>query len=179
MAEKKKFLPETIDFLDKLKFDPNEGILTLLGIRYVMFTTETIHLLLETMENTLGRGAKTVLYQAGKNIGVSFAREMQKKLETETTSLSELAEALIDALSEGGFGLATIESLDKKKTIITLKNSYIATEYGNVGHPTCHLLRGFFAGQISEILETDLDASEEMCVAKGDEVCKFIIVKKK
>lgn len=48
------------------------------------------------------------------------------------------------------------------------------TSIGEFATPKCHFFRGFLAGFLSQLLETNIRVFEVKCIAKGDLYCEFI-----
>jgi predicted hydrocarbon binding protein len=123
------------------------------------------------------------LYTSAKYTGVTWNRKMHQKYSTKTPR--EIFEWGNKVMNLAGYGEFVVYREDDKKQEYTwrLYNSEIAKryvqKYGKTRRPVCHRPRGFFAGAMSFVSGTDLDAVEVKCKAKGDPHCEFLIKKKK
>jgi len=62
--------------------------------------------------------------------------------------------------------------LENGKGKIRVLNSF-ETLVGKCTQPSCHFLRGFLAGFLSELFGRDISVAEVKCAGKGDVHCEF------
>ena len=70
-----------------------------------------------------------------------------------------------------------MEEFDRegRKLIVLVRNSAFAEAYGSAQKGACHMIRGVMAGMAAGIFGGDVRSEETHCLAKGDELCRFVI----
>jgi predicted hydrocarbon binding protein len=76
-------------------------------------------------------------------------------------------------MTEGGWGV--VEELDVRARPIRLvvRNTPEPRRLGRTGAPSCHLMRGIYAGYFATLSGQPFSAAETTCVARGDARCTF------
>ena len=64
---------------------------------------------------------------------------------------------------------------EAKRLIVTVECSPFALAYGKSGQPVFHMTRGVMAGMGQTLLGKSPTAVETHCLAKGDDLCRFLI----
>jgi predicted hydrocarbon binding protein len=179
-------------FLQKLlfvnQFGINEGVINILGDRYIMLNAHSVL--------TLQEIDKTKIYNAAKKSsksdisGIVEHAEVYKNLKSqELQNIAQLSkkigkndDGIIKTLEMifGVYGLGKLEIIDidnaKKKAILNLKDSTIALTHLNKAKsktPVCVLTAGILAGIFSYIFQKDVDCVEKNCSGKGEAFCQF------
>lgn len=164
---------------EKLKVDPEEGILRLFGIRFCLATPNHLVVIQRTLETIMGSSAKAPIYLAGeeaaKTVGARAAKDLVAR--GKFSEAEEAVEHLVTLWSAYGHGRIEIDLIDlaKGRLDFTLKNSFIAEAYGPSETPVCHFYAGFGAGLVRGLSEEDVHCEELACSAMGAERCEFRI----
>ncbi|MDE1850173.1 MAG: 4-vinyl reductase [Candidatus Micrarchaeota archaeon] len=114
------------------------------------------------------------LYGSAK---ASFKEIVSKDVRTYKFSVNDYIKWLFNIAIFSGWGILTLDSLDKEKMtgIITMNNSPISEGLkGQAKLPCDHIVRGFIAGAMSIAFKQDIDVVETECVALGSAKCKFV-----
>lgn len=81
--------------------------------------------------------------------------------------------------SVSGWGKITVSSFDgnkKEATVVVEKSPFTVT---TSDHPSCHFLRGMFAGSASVIWNSNIECVETACAAtRKSEYCEFVLKKR-
>ncbi|MGI0141150.1 MAG: V4R domain-containing protein [Candidatus Micrarchaeales archaeon] len=114
------------------------------------------------------------LYESAKN---SFKDIMAKDIRSYKFSVNDYIKWLFDTATFAGWGMLSLESLDKDKmtgTITMINSPMVEGLKGKAKTPVDHIVRGFIAGAVSMAFKGDLDAIEIECEALGAVKCKFL-----
>lgn len=166
------------------QWDPDRGSTLVTGERYVMYRGASMAVALKSqLDQVLGSGAGTVIYQFGKACGSADALFYFKKLGVQDPALRL-------ALGPVGFalgGYAVVKILpdsapapnDDYILVYDHPNSYEAEAHMATGvvsrTPVDFLNAGYSAGWCSEAFGIKLDAKEITCLAMGDPQCRFVM----
>ena len=142
------------------------------GEDYVIISAEALRRINRQEELMFGSGSFVIWYNAGKAVGRTdghrFARLLDKM------DLAQMAIYLKDVYSKYGWGFIEIRSvdIDKGEIIFTVKNSPLVRGFTS-SEPRCWFVRGFVEGNASEILGTEVVATEVRCQAVSGDHCEF------
>jgi len=142
------------------------------------------------------KGCYFSLYPAQEKYRVVFSREKVVGLiKTFTEEAEALFPGLIESigrkhamkitgsLEEGltefgrtGLGLLSLKSYDygKGRAVFVGKN-LLQGSTGKSNHPVDSFARGFLAGLVGRLAETDVECTEVACSARGDAACSFVV----
>lgn len=119
-------------------------------------------------------GAAVILYHAGFAGGFQIG-EWLKSLykDVKVTDLLSVAKELYRAL---GWGVVKFGDLDvgRESRKLIVRGSFEAKQRASPT-PVCHFMRGHISGVLSSIIGKRLMLIEELCIAKGDPYCSFVI----
>jgi predicted hydrocarbon binding protein len=150
-----------------------------LNRRWVLFSNALLINMIERIEAFLGPVAKRQIYEVGYSSGQLGGQRMREIFKGGIEQFKQHV-GLSTAL---GWGTIKTVDYDEKSGDIILE--YINTwEYG--GHvevhgdkktknPTCIFSVGLAAGAAEGAFEKPYEAVEELCMSKGDPVCRFNI----
>ena len=169
----------------------NEGRLKIGNTINVALRAKTMQDILNQFQEENLNGYHTVIKDAGRRVGKSFANDLKAELiqygiqtMTESGNKNELLVKKISLWakydSSTGMGIfkldqGQLESANGLKGNILLKNSFLA--YDRISEtPTCIFIEGYLEGVISKILQMPIIAKEIECSSvTGSEYCKFEI----
>jgi len=137
-------------------------------------------LLVDTLSNALKRiksewstGAEAFLYYLGYDLGYESARTFRQKIVYRREEVLEVLK-VIQALGWGKIEDLTVEFESKRGSLKVYDLFESKTSVGEFATPKCHMFRGFLAGFLSQLLETNIRVFEIRCIAKGDPYCEFV-----
>jgi len=156
-------------FARQLSFE--EGSVILLGVPIVMHPVGTLVSIRKILEE---RNEVVLLYKASKDSGKGYQLNIKKIFGMNHDKMIEWG---INSLTLGGWGKTRIVRLnrDKKTAIIRLDDSAFAKAYGRSKEFVDDIFRGYAASTGDIIFNTDCDAVEVKCTAKGDGCCEFLV----
>lgn len=142
----------------------------------IVFPEKMINETIEGIKKKFGSAGESFLYYMGKSGGINYAEYYKKAIPMDKKRLLEF---LLRVLTVTGIcSEAKILEYDERK--LSARISFLELfECRNLRKekPNSHFFRGFIAGVISSLWETEVEAEEINCVAKGDISCQFIITK--
>lgn len=155
----------------------------------VALRAKTMQELLNQFQKEYPNDNQTLIKDAGKKIGESFANDLKAELlqygiETiiKSGKKNDLLEKKLSLWTKydsstgmGIFELGQLEFTDGLRGNILLKNSFLA--YDRISEiPTCTFMEGYIEGVISKILQMPITVKEIECSSvTGSEYCKFEI----
>lgn len=163
------------EIAENLRFRPESGELLFKGVRYLLIRPETIMQLQKEVEAALGEDASDVIARGGFEGGSLSTKAYKEKY---GLSNEEVVDYMCDMGSSIGWGKFQLVELNDEGLIVEVHNSPFSEKYGPSESGVCHLVRGVLAGLGKTVLESEVESNEEKCVAKGDDVCRFVVRKK-
>jgi len=131
----------------------------------------------EGLARVFRTGASTILFEMGRELGISVIKTMQLKTKN-PMKLASLGLKHGSLLGWGKFQVTTAQLL-KMATLRTMKvrvyDCFVAKALGYSGQASCHLLRGFLSGALHTLTGGTCDCEETKCLSKGDPYCEFIL----
>jgi predicted hydrocarbon binding protein/ACT domain-containing protein len=127
-----------------------------------------------------GKAGKAIVYGMGEAAGRTFYRGIARQIKTET--IKSRLKDVVGLDTAQGWGDFRLTSMDLNKTTasVTVLNGFECVRLQGADSPsatsTCDFVRGHLAGLFSEMFGKRMDASETLCVARGDAKCQFEIV---
>jgi predicted hydrocarbon binding protein len=160
--------------LEALEFDGERGALSFKGVRYLLIRPETLVEFQKGLEERLGGEAQRLLYRAGFAGGELSTTKYKDAF---GYSDDEIVHFMMDMGGQIGWGNFSLEefSLEANRLIVTVTGSPFANAYGRSTDPVCHMIRGVMAGMGHVLFGEDVAAVETHCLAKGDDLCRFLI----
>jgi predicted hydrocarbon binding protein len=171
------------------QFNMVNGKIDILGDRYIMFNSSSI-LFLQELDSTK---MYHVMKDASKGNTKSMIEHAKVYTGIKDESLKHIAglsgkmgseEGMIKALQSlfeiFGLGKMNITDLDNKNkaAAIQVTDSTIALQElkkGKKKEVKCTITAGVIAGIFSHIFKKDVDCVEKKCLAKGDDICVFMV----
>ena len=160
--------------LESLQFDPEEGRLSLQGVRYVLLRPGILVDLQKALETHLPYDAATVLSGASQSEGMVLASRLK---EIFGYSGDEVLRSLAFMLQQAGWGAVTLEMVnwETRELVFKINASPFVEDYGPSVAPVCHFLLGLLSGAGIALFEGEVDGAEVQCMAKGDSACRFVV----
>ena len=169
----------TLDAL--LDADPKGGVFRFAGERAVLLDTAALGLLRKELVDTLSlAAARAVLYRFGWAHGFRTAEAMRTAFDWESPEEWVKAGGRLHRLK----GLVTFRPIPREPgepprhfAQAIWEESYEAEQhllhFGLAAEPVCWTLTGFAGGYLSVVHGRTIRVVEELCVGKGDAVCRM------
>lgn len=157
-----------------------DAIISRLHRRFVLVSTEyfTVGLMQDIIEFAGVDAAAIIMYRGGYNSG-KIIFERYESLVSDKALAMEMSAA---SAWYFGWGIASIYTENVKGELIghaRIYESFEAEEYLNreelARGKRCHFFRGVVAGIMSAYANKPYIATEQKCLADGDEYCEFLI----
>lgn len=160
--------------LDELEYDELSGALKYKEVRYLLIRPETIAGFQKGLREKLGKDSDEAFYQGGFRGGYLSAKTYK---EIHNYSDREILDFMMRMGAEIGWGHFRMNVFAPlaKKLQITVENSPFAEAYGPSPDGVCHLIRGVLGGMGCYLFSRDCAVTENMCKAKGDDYCMFLV----
>jgi predicted hydrocarbon binding protein len=161
--------------LDNLEYDEVQGTVTFQGVRYMLIRPDTVVDFQKAVEAELGELTAEMMMAGGYTGG---SRSSQRYKEVFDYSDEEIVAFMCNMGRDIGWGDFEVEEFDQegRRLVVLVRNSAFAEAYGSAKRGVCHMIRGAMAGMAAGIFGTDVRSEETHCRAKGDELCRFVIV---
>lgn len=159
----------------------------------VALRTKTVQELLNAFQRAFPKDCSTIVKEAGKNVGESFADDLKKELTQRGLKTiikqGKSAELIRQKLhlwaeydSTTGMGIFEIDQVEITVSglqgYVSLKNSFLANDR-RLEHPTCIFIEGYIEGVINKLLGIHIIVKEIECGSvTGSEYCRFKITQK-
>jgi len=148
------------------------GKISLLGHTVIMAPVSSF---IEIRKYLSKFGATALLYEACKHSGITYMKTLIKKFGMKSSR--ELIEWGMNTISLAGWGNVELLSFneDKKFSILILRGSEFARNYGPSKEPVDDVFRGYCAATATVVFKTDMDVVETKCLSMGKGVCEFTV----
>jgi predicted hydrocarbon binding protein len=163
--------------LESLLYEPEQGKLSLQGVRYVLLRPGILVDLQKSLETHLPYDAAAVLAGASQAEGMVLASRLK---EVFGYTGAEVLRSLAFMLQQAGWGTITVEmaNWESRELVFRADASPFVEDYGPSVVPVCHFLQGLLAGAAIVLFDTEVEGAEVQCVAKGDSACRFVVTAK-
>ena len=160
--------------LDNLDYDGDSGRITFNDVRYMVIRPDTVVDFQKAVEAEVGEGVAEMMMAGGYTGG---SRSSRRYKELFSYSNEQIVAFMCKMGGEIGWGRFEVEKLDTegKELVVVVRNSAFAEAYGSSDKGVCHMIRGVMAGMAAGIFGTEVSSEETMCLAKGDELCRFVL----
>ncbi|NVM03339.1 MAG: hypothetical protein HWN67_13445 [Candidatus Helarchaeota archaeon] len=152
-----------------------EGELILRGTRILLMPRGTLINIVEAVEDITNREtAKEILYHAGEKMAMQFCNILSSKYNLQGIAILR---AYAQIISTRGWGLVEIQDIDTEKGMMRalVKRSLIGSRKYMEPESQDYIPAGVFAGIMEYITKMKLSCEEIKCIAKGDNVCEFVV----
>jgi predicted hydrocarbon binding protein len=172
------------------QFNIIDGKVEILGNRYIMLDANDLLILQEidktktysTAKNMSKNNLKNLVdhasvYKGIKDQSLKNIAELSKKIGKTDDGVIKTLQSLFEVYGLGKLEIVNLDNAGKKVTL-RIKGSSLALaqlEKGKVKTTVCTLTCGVLAGIFSYIFKKDVDCSETKCIAKGDDICEFMV----
>ena len=126
------------------------------------------------LEERLGEEAQEILYRGGFTGGHLSTKKYKETFGYGDDEMAQFMMAMGGQIGWGNFKLEEV-NLEAKRLIVTVTCSPFAVAYGKSMGSVCHMIRGVVAGMGHTLFGEDVAAVETHCLAKGDDLCRFLI----
>lgn len=161
-------------FLEALEFNEDRGAISFKGVRYLLIRPETLAEFQKALEERIGGEAEELLYRGGFTGGFLSTKKYKEEF---GYGDEEILQFMMGMGGQIGWGKFQMEEFNPgvKRLVATVKTSPFAMAYGKSPQPVCHLTRGVMAGMGQALFGKAIAAAETQCLAKGDDLCRFLI----
>jgi len=136
-----------------------------------MFQFETFRVFESSLEEIFSPSAASIIIQSASNrCGRHTCRQILKQIKTKENALTYLSH-LKDEMNWGKIFFQDLD-LGNGRGRILVYNSFETIARKDT-KPSCHFLRGYLAGFLSELFKREITVEEEQCAAMGNSHCKF------
>jgi len=155
--------------LDRAMYDNENGEIRIANTDWLLMDGSTFRSLLDGIKQSLGTGAVSILFEAGKGAGRRFAQSLL----AEGTLPEEVPTWLEVFFTQGGWGKILARADFSNKTAFVVIDNCATARHVKSNESSCHFIRGYVAG-VSEILfNTSVECTEPRCMSKGNATCEF------
>ena len=117
---------------------------------------------------------ENIIYFSGKESGRLWFIGMNKDFKIKEHEVIKWGSDIV-TLAGWGEAVPKKQDMQNKTVVFNLNNSIVAKFYGKSKYPVDHLFRGLLCGAMCVIFNTDVEAVETACKAKGDRTCEFVV----
>jgi predicted hydrocarbon binding protein len=173
------------------QFNIKEGKVEILGSRYIMLNASDLWRLQETDETKTYAVLKDVskgnlkemiehakVYKGLKDESLKNIADLSKRIGKSDEGVISTLQNLFELYGLGKMNITNLDNKNKQASIL-LSDSTIAKEQikqsGKSKVPVCTVTKGILAGIFSYLFKHDVDCFEKKCMAKGDDMCAFVI----
>jgi len=157
---------------ENLHFDLEKGVLSFKGTRYILIRPETIVQFQKEVEKAMRDRTSFAMSRGGYEGGSLSTKAYKEKF---GLGNEEVANYMCNMGSQLGWGRFQLVDLSIDRLVVDVHNSAFAEKYGSSKGAVCHMIEGVLAGVGRTVLESDVKSTEEMCAAKGDDICRFVV----
>lgn len=150
-----------------------------LNRRFILFSNVLLANIFERMEGILGPVAKRQIYEVGYSAGKLGGEKMKPIFKG---GIKQFEEHMKLSQSLGWGKLIKVEYDETTgNASIEYPNTWESAGFkefhgGKIsGTVTCFLSAGMAAGALSGAFDVEYECEEELCVSKGDSICKFVM----
>lgn len=154
-------------------FDPKKGALVgSNGEDYVIISAEALRRIERHEAMMFGSGSSVIWYNSGKSVGKVDGARLAPWLQK--MDIMEFASRVRDLYSREGWGFIEfgVVNLNSGEFHFTVRNSPLVRRV-TAKEPRCWFVKGFVEGLVSEILGTEVTATETDCQAVNGDHCSF------
>jgi len=163
------------EILERLEDLAEGGALLYAGNRYLLLQPECLTDFQRSLEAELGaEKVGQALYKSAHLQGNLLAAHFQSEL---SLGEAELVRFMAHHCRQFGWGRAEITNLSIGHGALELEvfHSPFAEGFRQAEFPVCHVVRGFYAGVLQAILQSDVEGLETRCRAvEGPGPCTFV-----
>lgn len=151
------------------------GMLKYNGVPAIIISRSTIGRLIREMYKLAGMGILRAFRQCGYEGGENIYSELVRLTGAQGEDLIDKFYVIEEDI---GWGKYSIPRKEKDGCIVVVNDGWFAEALkGEVNHPVCEYLVGYFEALFKKIYGQEVTVKEELCSAKGDPYCEFHIKK--
>jgi len=147
--------------------------LTVGGERSFTLRVDSFGAILKRLYEKFGTGAAVILYEMGLGMGESKFKDVMSKYQADKQASLRI---ILAERAAKGWCIAKIEEFNSKGAIIVARELFECISFKNSQSKSAsQLFRGYLAGISQQLYGKNVIVAETECIAKGDDVCRFII----
>ena len=143
----------------------------------VVISRATLHKFFKELREAIGPSVDGILYRCGVEAGQAFVGTLVEW--TGSKNPVEIVDTLGDIYARCGWFATESIQVDPSTHQARIRLTRTLETYGVEGRwdkPSCHYLRGYFAGFFRSLFWSDeIECAETTCRGKGDDACEFLI----
>jgi predicted hydrocarbon binding protein len=131
---------------------------------------------IQALTNSFGTSGSGMIFNMGLNCGYSEGTHvLEESKEPQPDNSESLLEKSFYRSTSMGWGDISIDHYDAETSTleITIDNNPFKDNCGTERLEGCHFIRGYLAGVVSEILDTDMVFTSDECKGTQDGYCTF------
>ncbi|MDW8034372.1 MAG: V4R domain-containing protein [Nitrososphaerota archaeon] len=143
------------------------------GERSFTLRVESFGAILKRLYEKFGTGAAVILYEMGVSLGESKVEGLIKKYKVDKQTALKI---ILAERAAKGWGIAEAEEVNSKKSVIVVRELFECLPFKNKQEKSVsQLFRGYLTGIFQKLYGKSFTVSEVECIAKGDDVCRFLV----
>jgi len=147
--------------------------LTVGGERSFTLRVDSFGAILKRLYEKFGTGAAVILYEMGLGMGESKFKSMVSKYRVDKQTAVKI---ILAERSAKGWCVARIGELNSRGAVVMVHDLFECMPFrNNQERPISQLFRGYLTGLFQQLYGKNVTVTESECIAKGDNVCRFLI----
>ncbi|MBO3799956.1 MAG: hypothetical protein FGF52_02720 [Candidatus Brockarchaeota archaeon] len=143
------------------------------GERSFTLRVESFGAILKRLYEKFGTGAAVILYEMGISLGESKVESIIKKYKVDKQTALKI---ILAERAAKGWCIAEAEEVNSKRAVIIARELFECLPFkGKQERPISQLFRGYLTGVFQKLYGKGFTVSEVNCIAKGDDVCRFLV----
>ena len=144
----------------------------------ISFTYQNFLNILQSLVNNFGSAGESMIFQMGRDYGMTFCQDALSIREQEEIELQELFQYVIEKASNAGWADMELFEFNPQNGAIEvlLKHNIFQPACTKLHLPQCFFLRGYISGIIKELTNMDYMFFSSQCYAHGDKHCSVKLV---
>ncbi|MEM3029875.1 MAG: V4R domain-containing protein [Thermoproteota archaeon] len=147
--------------------------LTIGGERSFTLRVDSFGAILKRLYEKFGTGAAVILYEMGLGMGENKFKGIMDKYQVDKQTAVRI---ILAERAAKGWCIVKIEELNGRSAVVVAHELFECIPFkNNQGKSASQLFRGYLAGIFQQLYGKSVIVAETECIAKGDDVCRFII----
>ncbi|MBO3799992.1 MAG: hypothetical protein FGF52_02905 [Candidatus Brockarchaeota archaeon] len=143
------------------------------GERSFTLRVESFGAILKRLYEKFGTGAAVILYEMGLGMGESKFKSVVSNYRVDKQTAVKI---ILAERSAKGWCISRLDEFNSKGAVVLAKDLFECMPFRDrQERPVSQLFRGYLAGIFQQLYGKNVNVTETECIAKGDNVCKFVI----
>ncbi|HEV2120387.1 MAG TPA: V4R domain-containing protein [Candidatus Bathyarchaeia archaeon] len=167
--------------LNSIRFKDEIGEVEYFGQKVVMLRRDAFSLMRKEMMRISGNSANIILGIAGRRVGTEEGKALLSKAQALGLKTPQaMPEFVRVAVEETNMGFGKIQvdelNLESGQASVSIANSFESEPVASSPRPACIFTLSYLEGIFSQLIARDVRGREVDCRAKGDKLCRFILL---